>query len=100
MPYGTKPSQTMQLTSRSTLASRAYSDLTIACQDSILNVHKVIVCSQSDFFDKAVNFSAGKVSMPQVTKPLTGIEPLDFTLRYFIYPKVQEEHEDDTAESE
>lgn len=41
---------------KSSLASGAYSDLTITCGSDTYKVHKVIVCGRSEFFARAVSF--------------------------------------------
>jgi hypothetical protein len=45
----------------SLLSSGKHSDLVITCGLDSYKVHKNIVCAQSDFFNKAVNFPTGKV---------------------------------------
>ncbi|KAF2440070.1 hypothetical protein P171DRAFT_368958, partial [Karstenula rhodostoma CBS 690.94] len=44
----------------SLLETGNHSDFVITCQDETFNVHKAIVCPQSDFFEKALTFAAGK----------------------------------------
>lgn len=39
-----------------------YSDLTIVCRELELKIHKLVVCSTSDFFAKALKFG-GKVRL-------------------------------------
>ncbi|KAF2251317.1 hypothetical protein BU26DRAFT_603766 [Trematosphaeria pertusa] len=53
---------------QSLLQSGKHSDFVITCGDDTYNVHKSIVCSQSDFFDAASRFGKegeeGKVDLP------------------------------------
>lgn len=37
------------------LANGKYSDLTISCEGTDFKVHRAVICSQSAFFDAAVN---------------------------------------------
>jgi len=52
----------------SCLTSGDYSDLAIKCGDDMYKVHKLIVCTRSEFFARAVKFG-GKVCMnPSLVK--------------------------------
>jgi BTB/POZ domain len=41
--------------------SGAHSDLTIQCQGKVFKAHKLVLCEQSSFFDKAVKDGRFKV---------------------------------------
>lgn len=49
--------------------SGRYSDLVVACKSQTFNAHRVVLCSQSEFFDKAcsgpfIEASSGKIDLP------------------------------------
>ncbi|KAL8367056.1 hypothetical protein RB599_010967 [Gaeumannomyces hyphopodioides] len=49
--------------------SGKYSDLVVTCKSQTFNAHRVVLCSQSEFFDKAcggpfIEASSGKIDLP------------------------------------
>jgi len=52
----------------SCLTSGDYSDLAIKCGDDIYKVHKLIVCTRSEFFARAVKFGGKVCTNPLLAK--------------------------------
>jgi hypothetical protein len=54
----------LTLTNRKSVRiSGKYSDFVITCGNETFNVHKVVVCGRSGFFERAERFAVGKVRM-------------------------------------
>ncbi|RJE20545.1 BTB POZ domain protein [Aspergillus sclerotialis] len=96
MYFGTRFSDLREVM-KNLLTNGKYSDLTISCEGTDFKVHRAVICSQSTFFDAAVNSGFREAASSRIDLPEDDVDTITRVLTYCYLQHYPVGNEPDTS---